>query len=99
MQALLTVPENLQNIPLELTKINKDVYFDERNRNFYKLTVLDPLTLFVRQDALTRQNIILTKYNPLYLVLSQLSAKTLTHVSQIPRYLAQEQIEGLADIE
>lgn len=49
--------------------------------------MLEPFTMFIKNDVVPRQNIVLTKYNPCYLALHELSLNSKINKNQIPKYL------------
>lgn len=75
MKALITIPPTIEDIPVAFTQVGKDLYYNEEATTFYKLTIIDPVTIFLRNDALNRQNFILTPFDPRYLVLQKMASK------------------------
>lgn len=87
MYANVVLP-SVVDFPLQLSKIKKNILWNQQCNIFYKITILEPLTVFVGEDLITRQNIVLTKYNPLYLALDLLSKQSKVHTNDIPLYLS-----------
>lgn len=88
MQAFLTLPPELDSLPASLLKVSKHLYYHQGTSAFYKSSLLDPLTGFIGEDLAARQNIVLTRYDPSFLVLSLFAASAEVFFEDIPFYLS-----------
>lgn len=99
MQAALTLPTGMTTIPTSMSKITKNVYFQDSTKNFYKITVLQPMTMFTNNDAVTRQNIVMTRYDPAYLALGLLEQNPKMSTYSIPKYLTFANFQPFVDVD
>lgn len=72
---------------MNLQKINSNIYYHPESEKFYKTTMLEPITAFIKEDLATRQNIVMTQYDSSFLVLEHYNNNALISINQIPKYL------------